>query len=149
MQLAKALGARVLATTATESVAAWSGEPDCDTVFDRRTALARKRLATSTLCSTLVGSDAVERSWGVLAPGGAIATVATMDIAAKTPAGKRGVWLSMKGDPERLAQLAADVAAGVLRSTIAEVVPLAGLASAILGVGARRAPGKVVVDLTL
>ncbi len=55
----------------------------------------------------------------------------------------------MKGDPELLAGIAADVGRGVLRSAIAEVVPLSQLAQAILGAGARRAPGKVVVDMTL
>jgi NADPH:quinone reductase-like Zn-dependent oxidoreductase len=148
VQLAKAIGAKVLATTATESVDYVRGL-GADTVFDRRVERFEEHARGVDLVLDLVGGDTVDRSWGTLAPGGAIATVATMDIAAKTPAGKRGVWVSMVGDPERLAQLAVDVAAGRLRSTIAEVVPLAGLAAAIFGVGARRAPGKVVVDMTL
>jgi NADPH:quinone reductase-like Zn-dependent oxidoreductase len=148
VQLAKASGARVLATTATESVEYVRGL-GADVVFDRRMERFEEKARGVDLVLDLVGGDTVERSWGVLAPDGAIATIATMDIAAKTPAGKRGVWLSMKGDPERLTALAAEVAAGRLRSAIAEVVPLEGLTAAIVGAGARRAPGKVVVDLTL
>jgi NADPH:quinone reductase-like Zn-dependent oxidoreductase len=148
VQLGKALGAEVLATTATESVDYVRGL-GADTVFDRRTERFEDKARDVDLVLDLVGGDTVERSWGVLATHGAVASVATIDIAAKTPAGKRGLWLSMKSDPERLAQLAADVAAGALRSAIAEVVPLSGLTRAIFGVGARRAPGKVVVDLTL
>jgi hypothetical protein len=44
---------------------------------------------------------------------------------------------------QRFEDEAATSASGVLRSAIAEVVPLSDLAQAILGVGARRAPGKV------
>ena len=148
VQLAKALGAKVLATTSTESVDYVRGL-GADTVFDRRAQRFEDEARDVDLVLDLVGGDTVERSWAVLAPDGAIATVATMDIAKKTPAGQRGVWLSMQGDPELLARLAADVASGALRSAIAEVVPLSGLAQAILGAGARRAPGKVVVDMTL
>jgi NADPH:quinone reductase-like Zn-dependent oxidoreductase len=147
VQLAKASGARVLATTATESVGYVRGL-GADVVFDRRVERFEDRARDVDLVLDLAGGDTVARSWAVLASEGAIATVATMDIAAQTPAGKRGTWMSMKGDPERLAALAAEVATGGLRSAIAEVVPLADAAAAIFGVGARRAPGKVVVDLT-
>jgi NADPH:quinone reductase-like Zn-dependent oxidoreductase len=148
VQLAKASGAKVLGTTSTETVDYVRGL-GADVVFDRRVERFEERARGVDLVLDPVGGDTVDRSWGVLAPDGAVATIATMDIATKTPTGKRGMWVSMKGDPEVLARLAGDVATGKLRSTIAGVVPLSALANAIRGVGARSAPGKLVVDLTL
>ncbi|MFO0628068.1 MAG: NADP-dependent oxidoreductase [Polyangiales bacterium] len=98
VQLAKASGARVLATTTTESVA-YVRALGADVVFDRRVERFEDRARDVDLVLDLAGGDTVARSWAVLAPEGAVVTIATMDIAAQTPAGKRGLWMRMKGDP--------------------------------------------------
>ena len=69
------------------------------------------------------------------------------DVAARAPDGRRGVWVTMRPDAEQLARLADDVARGALRSTIAEVTPLSGLAAAIERNRTGHPPGKIVLDL--
>jgi hypothetical protein len=54
----------------------------------------------------------------------------------------------MQRDGERLREIADTVAAGGLRSTIAEVTNFTGLAAAIERNKLGHAPGKTVLDLT-
>jgi NADPH:quinone reductase-like Zn-dependent oxidoreductase len=148
VQVAKAAGATVFATASSENVAYVAGL-GADVVIDRLTERFEERATSIDLVIDGAGGELLDRSWSVLAPEGVIVSIAAMDIAAKTPAGRRGLFFRMQGDPGRLQRLAEDVAEGRLRSTIAAVVPLSGLAAVISGASSRRAPGKVVVDLTL
>ena len=95
-----------------------------------------------------VGGDVVERSWNVLKPGGTLVGTAAPDFLARVPAGRRGHWFVMTPDAALLETLANDVARGVLKSRIGEVVAFEDLPAAIerTRLGARG--GKAVVDLT-
>jgi quercetin dioxygenase-like cupin family protein len=95
----------------------------------------------------LVGGDVPARSWGVLAPGGALVSTVVPDVAARAPAGCRGEFLMMRPDADALAALADAVARGALRSTIAEVVAPGALGAAVERTRTGHAPGKLVVDV--
>ncbi len=55
----------------------------------------------------------------------------------------------MHPDPERLEKIAVAVAAGTLKSTIAEVTTRFNLTGAVERTKTGHAPGKIVLDLTV
>jgi NADPH:quinone reductase-like Zn-dependent oxidoreductase len=147
VQFAKAAGATVLATasgTGRDYVAGLGA----DDVIERRTERFEERTKGVDFVLDLVGGETLDRSWQVLAPGGVIVSTAAPDISARVPPGRRGMWFTMKPDRELVQQIAGAVAAGTLRSTVAEVVKLSGLADAIEHNKTGHAPGKIVVDFS-
>lgn len=148
VQLAKQAGAEVWATASARSrdhVLSLGA----DRVIDREAQRFEGEVADVDLVVDLVGGDAVERSWGVLKEGGALVSTVRPDVAALAPAGKHGLWFMMQPDAARLQEIADAVAAGTLRSTVAEVVGLKDLPAAIERNRTGHAPGKIVADLTL
>ena len=146
VQFAKAAGAIVLATASAASRAHVLGL-GADTVIDYRAERFEDTAAAIDLVIDLVGGETLDRSWGVLAPGGLLVSTAAPDVAARAPVGHVGQWFAMRPDSARLAQIARDVAAGRLVSTIAEVVGFGELSAAIERNRTGHAPGKTVVDL--
>ncbi|NHZ87435.1 zinc-binding dehydrogenase [Massilia sp. CCM 8733] len=145
VQFAKAAGAVVLATASASSrghVLALGAER----VIDRHAERFEEQVRDIDLVLDLVGGDTLERSWQVLADGGAIVSTAAPDIGARAPAGRRGLWFAMVPHRQQLSDIAAMVAAGTVRSTIARVTGIDGLAQAIEQSHGGHAPGKVVVD---
>jgi len=84
----------------------------------------------------------------VLSDRGALVSIVAPDVANRAPANRRGVWFSMHPDPVRLAQIAGDIVAGRLSSTVAETVAFAELPAAIERSRTGHAPGKLVADFT-
>jgi NADPH:quinone reductase-like Zn-dependent oxidoreductase len=117
-------------------------------VIDRFAERFEDRVGGVDLVIDLVGGETLDRSWGLLAPDGAIVSTAAPDAAQRAPAGRRGVWFMMKPDAAQLGRIAAAVVAGRLKSTIADVTGRAGLADAIERNKQGHAPGKLVFDLT-
>ncbi len=148
VQFAKAAGAEVWATASARSRDHVLGL-GADRVLDREAQRFEDEVADVDLVLDLVGGDAVERSWGVLKEGGVLVSTVRPDVVAQAPAGKRGLWFMMQPDAARLQEIADAVAAGRLRSTVAEVVGLKDLSAAIERNRTGHAPGKIVVDLTL
>ncbi|HEV2676134.1 MAG TPA: NADP-dependent oxidoreductase [Aliidongia sp.] len=148
VQFAKAAGATVYATASGASRTHVLGL-GADEVIDRHAERFEDRLQQIDLVLDLVGGETLDRSWSVLAPGGAIVSTAAPDIGQRAPAGHRGLWFMMRPDAAQLRQIADAVAAGTLRSTLAETVGLAGLSAAIERNKQGHAPGKIVFDLSL
>jgi len=148
VQFAKAAGATVVATAAGASRAHVLGL-GADAVIDRLAERFEDKVDGIDLVIDLVGGETLDRSWAVLAADGAIVSTAAPDIAQRAPAGRRGVWFMMQPDAVQLAQIAGQVAAGSLKSTIAETIGRSGLADAIERNKQGHAPGKIVLDLTL
>lgn len=147
VQFAKAAGATVFATAAggsREHVLSLGA----DMVIDRSSDRFEQRLKDIDQVLDLVGGETLDRSWQVLRPDGVIVSTAAPDVAARAPAGRRGKWFMMQGDPQRLRAIADAVICGTVRSTIAEVTDFAGLAVAIDRNQRGHAPGKIVLDLT-
>jgi NADPH:quinone reductase-like Zn-dependent oxidoreductase/quercetin dioxygenase-like cupin family protein len=146
VQLAKRAGATVLATASGTSRGHVLGL-GADVVIDYRAERFEERAADVDLVLDLVGGETLDRSWAVLAPHGVVVSTAAPDVAGRAPEGRRGVWLMMRADAEQLARLADEVGRGALRSTVAEVAPLSGLAAAIERNRTGHPPGKIVLDL--
>lgn len=147
VQFAKAAGVQVWATASAAShdhVLSLGA----DVVIDRHAERFESRAEGIDLVLDLVGGDALDRSWAVLAPGGAIVSTAAPDIGARAPAGREGLWFMMKPDPVQLRAAAEAVVAGTLRSTIAEVVGFGDIPAAIERNRTGHAPGKLVADFT-
>ena len=148
VQLARVAGAEVWATASAGSRDHVLGL-GADRVIDREAQRFEDEVADVDLVLDLVGGDAVERSWGVLKEGGVLVSTVRPDVVAQAPAGKRGLWFMMRPDAARLQKIADAVAAGSLRSTLAEVVRFNDLPAAIERNRTGHAPGKIVADLTL
>jgi NADPH:quinone reductase-like Zn-dependent oxidoreductase len=147
VQFAKAAGAIVYATASTKSLPHVRAL-GADEVIDYRHQSLEHLAGDIDLVVDLVGSDVVDRSWALLSPDGILVSIAAPDVVSRAPQGRRGVFLSNKPDTARLAVIAQKVAAGALRSTIAEVVGFYDLPSAIERNRTGHAPGKIVADLT-
>ncbi len=147
VQFAKAAGATVYATASTESLAHVRAL-GADEVIDYKQQRFEQATGNMDFVIDLVGGDVVERSWSVLSPDGLLVSIAAPDVLSRTPDGRRSVFVSNKPDTARLAAIAGQVAAGTLRSTIAEVASFDDLAAAIERNRTGHAPGKIVADLT-
>ncbi len=146
VQLAKRAGATVLATASGAGLT-HARALGADVVIDYRAERFEAHASGVDLVLDLVGGETLDRSWAVLAPGGAVVSTVAPDVGARAPAGRRGVFVMMQPDAEALATLADAVARGALRSTIAEVVDLTGLSAALERNRSGHAPGKLVLDL--
>lgn len=147
VQFAKAAGAKVCGTAAAAD-RDYVSALGADVVIDYERARFEDVLDDIDLVIDVVGGDTLERSWSVVAPGGAVVSIADPVGVRRAPAGVRGVWSSTAPDPGRLEEIAQDVAAGRLRSTIAEVFVKENLPAAIDRTQVRHRPGKIIVDFT-
>jgi NADPH:quinone reductase-like Zn-dependent oxidoreductase len=147
LQFAKSAGATVIATASTKSVAHVEAL-GADTVIDYRQSRFETLAGPVDLVIDLAGGDVVDRSWQLLTADGLLISIATPDVAARTPEGRRSLFVSNRPDTARLAIIAQQVADGILRSTIAEVVSFDDLPAAIERNRTGHAPGKIVADFT-
>jgi len=146
VQFAKAAGATVFATASGAS-RQHVLDLGADLAIDRFADRFEDRVSDIDLVVDLVGGDAIDRSWSLLADQGVIVSTAAPDITQRAPAGRRGLWFMMRPDATQLAQIAEAVAAGTLKSTVAEVIGKGGLIDAIERNKQGHAPGKIVLDL--
>lgn len=102
----------------------------------------------SAWCWTTLAARRFDRSWTVLAEGGAIVSAAAPDIAARTPAGRRGLWFVNQADAVLLAQFAQEIAQGSLISKLSDTVGFNGIPAAIERNRTGPRIGKVVADFT-
>jgi NADPH:quinone reductase-like Zn-dependent oxidoreductase len=146
VQYAKQEGAEVFATAAsahTEYVRSLGA----DHVIDYKTQRFEDVARDIDLVLDYVGGEVLERSWAVLTKIGTIVGTTSPEILARTPAGRRGMWFMNKPDAVLLEKLAADVAAGTLKSNLSEVVGFDGIPAAIeRNRTASSRTGKVVAD---
>ena len=119
-----------------------------DQVNDYRSQRFEDLVGDIDLVLAYVGGDVIDRSWKVLKPTGAMVGTSSPEILARTPEGRQGHWFVMKPDAVLLEKLAADVASGVLKSKVGDVVAFEDIPAAIERnrIGARS--GKVVADFT-
>ncbi|MFU7019327.1 NADP-dependent oxidoreductase [Pseudomonas aeruginosa] len=147
VQYAKQAGAEVFATASAASLEYVRGL-GADHVIDYRSQRFESVAQRIDLVLDYVGGDVVDRSWAVLAEGGAIVSAATPDIVARTPEGRRGLWFVNRADAALLARLAAEIAEGTLISTVSDVVGFDEIPAAIERSRTGPRLGKVVADFT-
>lgn len=147
VQFAKRAGAEVFATAAAADVDYVRGL-GADQVVDYQSQRFEDIVRDVDLVLDYVGGDVLDRSWQVLAPTGVIVGTSSPDILARTPAGRRGLWFINKPDAALLETLAAEIAAGTLKSKVSSVVGFTDLPAAIERNRAGTPSGKVVADFT-
>lgn len=148
VQFAKAAGATVAASASGRN-REYLINLGADRVLDRHTEPFEQHVRGVDLVLDLVGGDLAARSFQVLAPGGAVVSIAAFDVSAKAPSGFHGIFHSMRTDPVQLRQLAESVASGKLKTTIAEVFGLSRYPQAIEANKQGHAPGKIVLDFSI
>jgi NADPH:quinone reductase-like Zn-dependent oxidoreductase len=147
VQYAKQAGAEVFATAATAHVE-YVRSLGADHVIDYQTQRFEEVAREIDLVLDYVGGEVLDRSWQVLRATGAIVGTSSPDILARTPAGRRGLWFMNKPDAALLERLAAEVAAGQLKSKVSEVVGFKDIPAAIERNRTDSRTGKVVADFS-
>ncbi|MFZ6645243.1 NADP-dependent oxidoreductase [Undibacterium sp. TJN25] len=144
VQFARRAGARVIATAQGVN-AAYLRALGADQVVDYRNTDFRDHVHDVDLVLDLVGGATLADSWQVLAAGGRIVSTAAPEIVATAPSGKLGFWFQMRPDGSRLAEIAAQVAAGKLKVEVSEVATLADAPAVIERNKTGHGPGKAVI----
>jgi NADPH:quinone reductase-like Zn-dependent oxidoreductase len=147
VQYAQRAGAEVFATTATAHVD-YVRSLGADHVIDHQSQRFEEVAQDIDLVLDYVGGEVLDRSWQVLAKAGAIVGTSSPEILARTPAGRRGLWFMNKPDSALLETLAADIAAGTLKSKVSEVVGFDDIPAAIERNRTTSRSGKVVADFS-
>ncbi len=148
VQFAKAAGATVIGTASAANRDYVLGL-GASSVIDYRTQRFENLIDNVDFVLDTVGGETLDHSWGVLAPGGAIATIVDpLGIKTRAPAGARAFFNSTQPDSMRLEEIVNDVAEGRFHSTIAKVFSKKQLSEAMEFVRTGYGLGKVVVDFT-
>ena len=142
IQLAAWKGAFV-ATTVSEANFEFVRSLGATEVIDYRKVKFEEQVRDADLVLDLVGGDTFRRSFRVIKEGGKVITVATSSESADDPNVKAAFFI-VEPNPQQLTELARLLDAGMLRSIVSEVVPLASADEAFL-VSKKTAPGKVVL----
>ena len=94
-----------------------------------------------------VGGSTLQRSWGVLGPGGRLVTIVSTVKSADDERTKQALFF-VEPNRRQLCDIAAMLDAGQLRPVVGTVLPFAQAAAAYTGEPMRnRRPGKIVVTL--
>jgi NADPH:quinone reductase-like Zn-dependent oxidoreductase len=118
-----------------------------DQVIDYRAERFEEQVAGVDVVFDAVGGDTLNRSWGVLAPGGRMVTIAADSEAATEPRVRQAFFI-VEPNREQLTRVGELLSAGALRPVVDAVIPLARAAEAYRGaVAERRGQGKLVVAI--
>ena len=145
VQLARWRGARVIATASARHHE-FLRELGAETVIDYRTTRFDEGLCDLDVVLDTVGGEALERSWGVLRPGGTL-----VSVAAEPPpdpdrdAEKRGVFFIVEPSRAQLVEIARLIDAGHVRPVLETVLPLARAREAFERGLAGHVRGKIVL----
>jgi len=145
VQFARRAGAHVIATAQGINAGYLRGL-GADEVIDYRTSSFWEQIKDVDLVLDLVGGAALANSWQVITDGGRIVSTAAPDIAAHTPAGKRGVWFQMRPDAAQLAEIVGLVDQGAVKVEVSEVAGLSDATAAIERNKTGHGPGKAVIQ---
>ena len=150
VQLAKARGARVIATASENNRDVVLGL-GADEVIDYRARPFEEQVSGVDAVFDTVGGDTFTRSFGVVKPGGwVVGTVIPMtDQLTKLArdAGINATWIAVAPSRPRLEAIAALVDAGQLRPHISQTFPLDQVADAHRAQETRRTVGKIVLTV--
>jgi len=122
VQLAKSLGAHVIATASAATVPLVESL-GADRVLDYRSSRFDQQLRNIDLVVDTVGGETLARSWDVLSPGGRIVT-AVSDIPTDAPQRIKDAFFLVQPDGSKLAEIAKLLDTGKLRTFVKAVAPL-------------------------
>ncbi|MHC8378440.1 NADP-dependent oxidoreductase [Pseudomonas sp. MDT1-16] len=171
IQLAKHLGAIVATTTSTANVK-WVKRLGADVVIDYRKDDFEKVLHDYDVVLNSLGTETLEKSLGVLKPGGKLISISgppdadfaqsaglswflkfvmrLLSFGIRKKAKRRGVsysFLYMKASGEQLREITALIDSGVIRPVVDRIFPFESTPDALAYVETGRAKGKVIVKV--
>ena len=143
VQLAHIRGARVITTVSTRDID-FVKELGADEAIDYKACRFEKEVRDVDVIFDAVGGETLERSWGVLRPGGRMITIAA-DSEGTTDQRVKDAFLIVEPNQEQLVEIARQLDAGQLRAFVKTTVPLNEASAAYSGAwpasgSAQRAP---------
>jgi NADPH:quinone reductase-like Zn-dependent oxidoreductase len=147
VQFAKAKGARVITTVATDDVQ-FARALGADSVIDYKTQRFEELTRDLDMVFDLVDGDTRERSWGVLKKGGILVTTLT-DPSPQAAAHRdvRALRYTVEPDGTELAEILSLVASGWVKPHIQETFPLDKAAEALERLERGGVVGKIVLTM--
>lgn len=147
VQLAKAFGAHVVATTSTKNIPLVKSL-GADQVIDYRTQEFDHVVHGMDIVFDTIGGEVQEKSWASLKEGGILVSVVSPPTAGKAAAhSARGAFVFIQPDAAVLTELAALVDAGKIRPIIAAEFALEDIVKAHALSESGRADGKIVLHI--
>lgn len=147
IQIAKARGARVIATASTANQD-FLKKLGADQAIDYTKTKFEDVVKDVDVVLDAVGGDTLTRSYGVVKKGGVIVTIAgEPDQAALDAHGIRGASISAEPKSETFAELTRLIEAGKLKPVVTGVFPLSEVAKAQEQIATRHTRGKIVLQV--
>jgi NADPH:quinone reductase-like Zn-dependent oxidoreductase len=144
IQLARLHGAQ-LTTTASPHNFEFVKQLGAERVIDYHAAPFEKTATAMDVVFDTVGGETLERSWGVVKPGGRMITIAPESGASSDERVKQAFFI-VEPDREQLARIGQMLDAGELRTVVDAVLPLAQASAAYTGAVKRKSGrGKLVI----
>ncbi len=148
VQLARWKGAHVVATASSRN-AAFLRELGAAEIIDYTTSRFEDKVKDVDVVLDTLGGATLERSWGVLRPGGTLVT-----LPAPPPEGKvaryevRGIFFIVEPNRSQLIEIGRLIDGGLLRPGLAEVFPVSKAKEAFLQGSKGHNRGKVVLRVS-
>jgi NADPH:quinone reductase-like Zn-dependent oxidoreductase len=144
IQLARSRGAHVTATASARNLA-FVSQLAAEQVIDYRSVRFEESVRDMDVVFDTVGGETLQRSWGVLKPGGRMITIAAASENATDNRVKQAFFI-VEPNHEQLTQIADLLEAGDLLPVVDAVLPLIQASAAYTGdAGQRHGRGKLVV----
>jgi NADPH:quinone reductase and related Zn-dependent oxidoreductases len=148
IQIAKARGARVIATASTANQDLLK-ELGADVAIDYTKQKFEDVAKDVDVVLDSVGKDTLVRSYGVVKKGGFIATlVARLDQTELNRHGIRGASISVKPDANELNEITTLIEAKKIKPIVSEVLPLTDAVKALQQAATHHTRGKIVLKIT-
>ncbi len=143
IQLTRWRGARVTTTVSARN-AGFVKELGADQVLDYHAAPFETQVHDVDVVFDAVGGETLERSWGVLKPGGRLVTIAAANETSSEERIKQAFFI-VEPNRQQLIEIARLLDSGELRAIVDTQVPFSRAAEAYAGTTGRRGRGKLVV----
>jgi NADPH:quinone reductase-like Zn-dependent oxidoreductase len=144
VQLAYIRGARVITTVSTQDID-FVKRLGADEAIDYKACRFEKEVRDVDVVFDAVGGDTLERSWGVLKPGGRMITIAA-DSEGTADQRVKDAFFIVEPNQKQLVEIAKQVDAGHLRAFVKTTVPLSEASAAYSGaVRDKSGYGKIVI----
>lgn len=146
VQLTHMRGARVITTVSTQDIE-FVKRLGADEVIDYKASRFEKEVRDVDVVFDAVGGDTLDRSWGVLKPGGRMITIAA-DGEGTTDQRVKDAYFIVEPNQKQLVEIAKQLDAGYLRAFVKTTIPLNEASAAYSGaVRDKRGHGKIVISV--
>jgi NADPH:quinone reductase-like Zn-dependent oxidoreductase len=147
VQFARLRGTRIMGTASTGK-ADFLHELGVDEVIDYTSTRFEDVARNVDVVLDTVGGEVMERSWGVLKPGGTLITLAGQpDQAAAEAHGVRGSGMMAQANVQDLTEIAALIDDGQVKPVVSKILPLAEAAAAHAILEGGHLTGKIVLQV--